>query len=144
MNKYLEMKQRHREEIEAFPMFFAFSNAQFEEGLATLGFTKEDKKCLVSIHGGGYIRRTDAPAWVELIQRQDLEMVEAVEADTKGTGFIYQMFVYELNNHEYCITFDAQDTIDALNFKDEDFEKYPQLKLGLAKARVTASKCQEW
>lgn len=32
-NRYQEMRNRQQAEVTAFPMFFAFSNKQFEEGM---------------------------------------------------------------------------------------------------------------
>ena len=39
---YRELKQKHREEINAFPFMFAFSNKQFIEGMAKLGLEPGD------------------------------------------------------------------------------------------------------
>ena len=39
INKYAEMKREHQAEIENFPMFFAFSNEQFDENIKKVGLT---------------------------------------------------------------------------------------------------------
>lgn len=47
------------------------------------------------------------------------EIADAIAADLTGDGFIYDMFDYELANHEYAYTQDLSDTLDALNLTVE-------------------------
>ena len=134
MNKYLEMKKRHQAEINAFPMFWAFSKAQFADGMQKLGLTENDKDKVCHIPSGGFLKKEDMPKLTELIDRHARERDEAIKADRSGNGFIYQMFYYELNNHEYSYTEDYEDTLDALGITYDDLEEHPNLKHGLEKA----------
>lgn len=42
MNAYAEMKKRHQEEVNALPMYWAFSDEQFDQQLKELGLTRND------------------------------------------------------------------------------------------------------
>ena len=44
------------------------------------------------------------------------------------------MFETELANHEYCITNDLTDTLEALGYTAEEIEQSPKLKTGLTEA----------
>ena len=111
--KYNELKETHQKELNAFPMAFAFSNEQFKKGLEKLGVTKED---VLSIAGGGFIRKSDAKAFSDLFLNQDMAMVEAFKDD----AFLTDAIRYELGNHEYCITYNPSDAMDALGLSLDD------------------------
>lgn len=132
---YLILKRKHEVEVNAFPMVFAFSNKQFAEGMAKLGLQVTDTDEVFSIGGGGFIRRTDTREFNEMFERHEKEMKEAIDADLTGEGFILDMFDYELGNHEYCITWDVEPTLDALGFTIEEVEADAKLLHGLNKAR---------
>jgi hypothetical protein len=44
MNKYQELREKQQAELNAFPMFFAFNQKQFEEGMKSLGLKPTDTK----------------------------------------------------------------------------------------------------
>ena len=132
MNMYEAMQEKHTKEMDDFPMMFAFSDEQFIKGMDVLGVT--DKSDLLSIGYGGFIRKADKNAFVELIDRHDREMKEAISNDTTGDGFIYDMFNYELANHEYCYTYDVSDTLDALGFTMDYVNSNKNILNGLIKA----------
>lgn len=62
-------------------------------------------------------------------------MQDAIAADKTGNGFIYDMFLYELANHEYCITYDYEETFDALGLTEKQVNADKRLIHGLQKAR---------
>lgn len=110
-NTYVQLKNKKQEEFNAFPMAFAFSNEQMKEGLDKLGITADEA---VGIGAGGFIRKSDLEAFKDMVKRwQDAE-AEAIANDKTGEGFIKDMFVYELDNHEYSYTGDATPAIVAL------------------------------
>ena len=135
MNRYLTLKETHQKESDAFPMAFAFSNQQFEEGMRKLGLDPSETNKVFGIIGGGFYRKTDAPAFREMLDRHEREMAEAIAADETGEGFIFEMFRYELANHEYCITWDVSDTLRTLGLTPEEVNADPCLKHGLKLAR---------
>lgn len=135
MNKYIELVERHRKEVNEFPMMFAFNKNQFEEGMIKLGLAPEDKDKIYSIGYGGYIRKTDSKAFNELFKRQREELIAEIDKDTTGEGFIYEMFLYELNNHEYIVTMEIDDALNALELTYDEVKSSPTLTRGLKLAR---------
>lgn len=112
-NLYKELHDRHQAEINAFPFGFAFSKEQFNKMMVerfNLRPTDTDK--IYSIGGGGYIRKEDHQAMCDMIERHAKEKKDAIAADLTGEGYIYDMFVYELANHEYMITLTSDDTLE--------------------------------
>lgn len=54
-NSYLTLKAETKKELDAFPMQFAFNMRQFEEGMKSLGLTKDDTDKVYRLGGGGFI-----------------------------------------------------------------------------------------
>ena len=131
MNKYRELKRKHEEEVNKFPFMFAFSEKQFIKGMKKLGLNENDTDKIYDIGCGGYIRKSDSAKLDEMYKRHDMELKKAIEDDVNGEGFIYDMFNYELSNHEYCITYDIGDTLDALGFSIDDVNNNKKLLHGL-------------
>ena len=73
-----------------------------------------------------------ATAYTDVYKRQELE--DAIAGDKTGQGFICDMFLQELRNHEYSYTGDVQETLDALGITAQYMEAVPQLLDGLALA----------
>ena len=110
---YTELKNKIIEEISAFPMKFAFSDKQLKEGLESLGAAVDD---VVSIGGGGFVRKTDVNALNEMFNNHEKLREDAL----KDRDFLIDALVYELGNHEYCITHDPEPALNALGIEAED------------------------
>jgi hypothetical protein len=134
-NAYLILKQKHQEEVSNFPMVFAFSNEQFEEGMTKLGLTAVDTDKVCSIGGGGFIRKEDSNSLSEMFSRHTMEKQEAISNDQTGDGFIYDMFNYELANHEYGYTQEIEPTLDTLGITADEINADTRLLHGLNKAK---------
>lgn len=134
MNDYAKMKRRQQEEFDTFPMQFAFSEKQFVEGMAALGLNPTDTDKIYKVPGGGFYRRKDSKRFTEMMDRFEKELEAAIAADKIGDGFIYQMFLYELNNYEYGYTGELDQTLDALDLTMEDIRADSRLSHGLDKA----------
>ena len=134
MNKYLELHERQQAEVNAFPMFFAFNRSQFDEGMRSLGLEPGDTGKIYSIGAGGFIRKTDGDALHEMLDRHSAEMQAAVDADETGDGFIFDMFNYELANHEYGYTHDPEPTLECLGLTMEMVQADARLLHGWQKA----------
>lgn len=131
-NGYLTLKTKHQNEVNAFPMVFAFNRKQLEEGMAKLGLTLADTDKVYKLPGtGGIFRKTDSNALHEMLDRHCREMDEAIKQDITGEGFIFEMFKYELANHEYSYTRDTEDTLEALGLTLEEVTANPCLHHGL-------------
>ncbi len=136
MNRYADLKQRQQQEFGTFPMQYAFSNQQFAEGMAALGLKPADTDKIYKVPGGGFYRREDGSRLKTMMDRFDQELHEAVASDKTGDGFIYEMFLYELENYEYGCTMDLSETLDALGYTPEDIQADPRLSHGLERARL--------
>ena len=134
MNRYAELKRRQQEEFSAFPMQFAFSKQQFAEGMAALGLTPADTDKVYPAPGGGFYRKEDGQRLQDMMDRFDRELQEAIAADATGEDFIYQMFLYELDNHEFGYTMDTEEALDALGYTAAEVLGDPRLKRGIEKA----------
>ncbi len=140
MNAYEELRYRHQKEFDAFPIHFAFDNKQFEEGMAKFGLTPQDTDKVLYIGCGGYIRKEDEGAFDAMIERQCKERKEAIAADKTGDGYLFDMFRYELANHEYGYTGDIRDTLDDLDLTLEEIKADSALDHALHKALDLYSK----
>ena len=134
MNQYADLKRRQQEEFDAFPMQYAFSNQQFAEGMAALGLTPADTDKIYKAPGNGFYRREDGPRLKEMMDRFGRELREAIAGDQTGDGFIYEMFLYELESHEYGYTGDPEEALDALGYTWEQVQEDTKLLNGFAKA----------
>lgn len=143
MNRYAEMRNRQQEEFNKFPIKFAFSQEQFERGMRELGLKPTDTDKVCKTIAGGFLRKSDAPAMHEILARHHKEIEDAIAADKTGKGFIYEMFLYELRNHEYGYTGDTEDTLESLGYTTDDLEKDERLYVGLKKACKEIQR-EEW
>lgn len=137
MNAYAEMKARHQERVNALPLKFAFSMEQFRAAMAEWGLTENDTDQIYKMSGtGGFYRRTDSKLIFTTFEENQIEMQAAISNDIDGSGFIKDMFLYELANHEYCITYDLEPTLDALGLSEDEVLNNPAMLNGLKLARA--------
>lgn len=137
-NKYIELKEKHQKELNAFPMFAAFSNEQFYEGMQKFGLdgTKEkDRKQILSIGYGLFIRKADIRTFRVLLDMHTAEMQAEIEKDTTGEGFIYQMFYTEMANHECVVTKRYEEALDAVGISLKKLNGSKTLINGFSAAR---------
>lgn len=137
MSKYTELKAKHQAEVNAFPFGFAFNQSQFDEMMKKWGLKPTDIREILSIGGGGYIRRSDADAFKEMFARHESELKAAMQ----DYEFAFEAFNYELANHEYCITYDLDDTLDALGLTMDEIKADPQMLHILERAIAAQEDC---
>ena len=145
MESYREMRERQQKEFDKLPLGFAFSDEQFNEMMEKWGLDPEkdlDKICRIG--GGGFIQKKDRAHFHEVLKRQDAEMEAAKAADKDGTGFLYQMFLYELDNHEYGYTGEYEDTLESLCLTMGDIHKSVRLTRALEKAAKEIREREEY
>ena len=143
MNLYQKIRKKHQDEINAFPIHFAFGNEQFDEIIKKLGLSENKGsenyygKRLMRVGAGGFVLKEDAPKLAEMLRAHSQQMDDLIAADNTGDGFIFDMFYYELCNHEYGYVGEEaiEDTLTALGLKEEQIEADPRLKNGFDKAR---------
>lgn len=130
MNKYTSLKSKHQKEIDAFPFGFAFNQTQFNEMMEKWGLTPDDTDKIYKLGGGGYVRKTDSDAMHEMFERHATEHETAMQDDE----YLYQMFYYELANHEYSYTGDLDETLEALGLTMEEINADPRMADALKRA----------
>ena len=130
-NKYDEIKEKHQKIVDAFPIKFAFSDEQFNQGMKELDLKPTDTDKVVSIGGGGFIRKTDVKKYCDMWDKFRKEHNDLIESDTTGDGYIKDMFVSELENHEYSYTNELDKTLDALELTRNQIANSPTLSHGL-------------
>ena len=130
MNKYTELKSKHQKEVDAFPFGFAFNQKQFNEMMGKWGLAPTDTDKIYKIGGGGFVRKSDADAMDEMFARHEAERKAAMQDDE----YLYQMFDYELANHEYGYTGDLEDTLDAIGLTMDEINADPRMANALKKA----------
>lgn len=143
MNQYKELKEKQQKRVDSFPMKFAFSDEQFNKAMHELGLEPNDTDKIISIGGGGFILKSDLKAFEELFDTIDKEMKEEIEKDKTGEHFIKDMFLYELENHEFGYTKELDDTLEALDLTKNEILKNERLKKGLLLA-INEIKEVEW
>jgi len=140
-NQYTLLKERHQQEVNAFPFFFAFSKEQFAEGMRSFGLSPGDEGKLYKLgNTGGFYLRTDAERLHEMFDRHHAEREAAIAADTTGDGYIYDMFYYELANHECGLTGDTEDALNALGITMDEIVADERLDKALKRAMREISK----
>ena len=131
---YKHFQKRQQEEYNSLPVMYAFGNKQFEEGMKKLGLTVNDVDKIFSIGAGGYIKKTDSHLLDAVTENRITEFESAIKSDTTGEGFCFQMFNFELGNHEYSYTHEIEPTLDALGLTMDDIRANPAMEHGLRMA----------
>lgn len=126
------MRTHQQKEVNALPIQFAFNQEQFREIMKGWGLRpKMDLDKIARIPFGGFIQKKDSPLIRETFARHRRELQAAIDADPTGEGFIKDMFLYELENHEYSYTGTAEDALDSLGLTYDDVAANPRLAHGL-------------
>lgn len=98
---YLDLQKKHQDELTNFPIAYAFSKEQLDEALVKLDAKKEE--CVTVMDCGDIMKRSDVPAFYEMLKRQENELREAM----LDKNFAEAAFLYEMDNHEYAINWDG-------------------------------------
>lgn len=131
MNKYDEIKNKHQKRVEEFPIMFAFSEEQLHKEMNRLGLNDNDYDKIYNMGAGCFIRKKDLVDYNKMWDDIRKEHQHYIDNDKTGEGYIKDMFVSELENHEYSYTRDLEDTLDALELTEEDILNNPLLQHGL-------------
>lgn len=102
---YVELKDRQREEFNNFPIAYAFNEKQLEAALKKIGAEKSE---CVSVFGhGDIVKKEDTPKLLAMMKRHDKEVLDLLNDKEEAEA----AFLYEMNNHEYCINWDGDDVL---------------------------------
>ena len=134
MSKYLELKNNNQKRFNDFSKkyiywIFAFGSKEFENKLKEHNLTKND---IISIGAGGFIKKEHKELYLQEMNR--LNENDAFKQIKHDDLEVKKAFIYELANHEYCITGYLGDALDALGTTEEEIKKDPRLKKILKEA----------
>lgn len=137
--KYLDLQKKHQQEMEDFPIAYAFNEEQMTEALEKLGAEKSE---CVSVFGhGDIVLKKDVKALFEMLKRHTRELHDALQDEE----FAEAAFLYEMDNHEYAINWDGDaDVLTCFSLSEEKL-----YEMGLDRAYRRARKAhmkhaEEW
>lgn len=104
---YLDLIEKHREELNNFPIAYAFNNQQLKEALEKLGVDSVEE-CVTVFGHGDIVRKGDAKRFINMLERHSKEVKDAMIADVE---LAEAAFRYEMDNHEYAINWDGDDDV---------------------------------
>ena len=137
---YLKLLEIQREELNNFPIIYAFDEKQLEEGLKKLGATKEE--CVTIFNHGDIVKKEDADAFVNMLKRHTREVQDLLLSDTNVAE---EAFLYEMDNHEYAINWSGdEDVLSCFGIDIDDL-----VEMGLKTAYMNARRrhmdhAREW
>ena len=132
METYRQMQERHQKEMNSFPIAFAYSDQQFDDGMRKLGLDPSETDKVVSVSYGAFIRREDHDALMEMFERHSKEERDAFIKNEDD--WAYHAFRYELANHEYSYTGDYEPALEACGFTLDELKQYPDLVVTFRRA----------
>lgn len=139
VQEYLDLKEKHQQEVNDFPIAYAFNDEQLKEALKKLG-VESTKECVTVFGHGDIVKKENAKPLVDMLKRHTQEVKDKLKADP---DFAAAAFRYEMDNHEYAINWDGDDDILACFCIDwSDIEEWG-LQLAWNKARREHFKMME-
>ncbi|MGW7813855.1 DUF7659 family protein [Staphylococcus xylosus] len=127
-NSYVQFNEGKQEIINNFDIIFSFDNKELNKILEKLGLNSEE---VVSIGMNGFIRKSDVRAFNEMVDSIKTEHIK----NMKNDDYVYEMFKYEMGNHEYIITFDDEEILSVCGIDEHLFIADERLKEIYIKAR---------
>ena len=117
---YQELKARQQKEMDGFTgIFFAFNKNQFKEGMEKIGLTENQKSEIFSLGStGGFILKSRSKEFHDMLDRQTVELKTLVTEEKA----LMEALVYELRNHEYCITHSITEALESLGLEAKDVD----------------------
>lgn len=100
------------------------------ENMTRTTYKEVKEKYQKQIIPGYFIRKSDVEDFKQISINKQNE-IKTLYNGYKGYRFAKSMFKYELNNQEYCITYNLTDTLEALNLTLEEIKNNKNLRIGL-------------
>ena len=120
--KYQNLMKKHQQEITDFPIAYAFNKKQLEEALIKLN--ADISEVVTYMDMGDIMKRSDVPKFKEMLHRHTNELYDLLCNDKEAAE---EAILYEMNNHEYCINWDADN--DVLRALCLDYDKLKEFGL---------------
>lgn len=127
MESYMDMKARHRQEIDALPICYAFNKEQIAEAKKKLGDVP-----LATFGYGSVYRKADFGLISAVFDRHDEEHKKLRQDYTA----LEDGFLYEMANHEFNINWQGvEDVLRCFGMTEEDLQTNQKLKAAFDSAR---------
>ena len=105
LKAYFDMQKRHKQEMEDFPIAYAFNDTQLDEALKKLGATVQE--CCTVFNCGDIVKKADRLALITMLNRHADEIQNAM----KDKELAEAVFRYEMDNHEYAINMTGDEDV---------------------------------
>lgn len=137
---YLELLEKHREELNNFPIAYAFDEKQLKEALEKLGAKKEE--CVTIFGHGDIVKKPDAKKYINMLERHIKEVQELIANDHEAAE---EAFLYEMDNHEYTINYSGdEDVLSCFGLTEESLTELGLRRVYLNARRKHMKHAQEW
>lgn len=122
---YQEFKERIQKETNKLPIYWVFGKEQIDKLTKKLNL-KNDGELKEKCFGifGGLALKKDKEMILNTLKKHNEELKE----NLKNDDFLKSAFRYEMSNHEYIITYDIEDTLQALNITLEEYQKNERMQ----------------
>ena len=137
---YLDLIEKHREEINNFPIAYAFDEKQLEAALEKLGASRDE--CVTIFGHGDIVKKEDAPKFMAMLKRHSNEVINLLLNDKEVAE---AAFLYEMDNHEYAINWSGdEDVLDCFGLTEESLTKMGLRTVYLNARRKHMKHAEEW
>lgn len=138
---YLDLQDRHREELSNFPIAYAFSDEQLKEALKKLG-AESAQECVTIFGHGDIVKKENAKPFLDMLKRQAQEVKDLLISDV---DIAEAAFLYEMDNHEYAINWSADEDVLGCFGIDWEWIQEHGLQLAYKSAKLKHFKrMEEW
>lgn len=137
---YQEFKEKVQKETNNLPIYWAFGKEQTDKLMEKLNIKndEEQKEKCFGIFGGLAFKK-DKEMILNTFKRHNEELKENLKDDE----FLKSAFRYEMSNHEYIITYDITDTLNALNITLDEYHNSERMKKLFKEAKEDYIKSME-
>jgi hypothetical protein len=129
--EYLDLKKRHEQELNEFPIAYAFNDEQLKEALKKLG-AESTKECVTVFGHGDIVKKENAKPFIAMLERHTKEVKDRLAEDV---DFAEAAFLYEMDNHEYAINWSADEDVMGCFCIDWEFIRKHGLQMAYDRAR---------
>lgn len=138
---YLDLQEKHRKELNEFPIAYAFNDKQLQEALDKLG-AKSTDECVTVMKSGDIMKRENAKPFLDMLKRQMKEVQDLLLSDM---DIAEAAFLYEMDNHEYAINWSGdEDVLNCFGLDEEELVAFG-LEIPYLRARKKHMKhAEEW
>lgn len=109
---YVQLRDKQMEELNNFPIAYAFDEKQLQEALQKLNATKEE--CVTIFGHGDIMKKENAPKFIAMLERHTEEMKEAM----KDKDFALAAFLYEADDDVLGCFGMEMDDLEELELED--------------------------